>query len=276
MSQAGLAARVADSDPALTARKLRRLVLQESKRAHVGHIGSALSIVDIVAVLFDRFLEPGSERADRPLLVLSKGHAALVAYCALHVAGVITADDLAGYCHDGSALGVHPEHAVPGIDVSTGSLGHGLSIGAGSALAAALLGTGATTYVVMSDAELNEGSVWEAIMFAGHRRLDRLVAVVDMNGQQALGHTRDVLHLGAPEEVAATVRRFGWQVSVVDGHDCAELEGAIAAPSAGAPRMVIARTVAGHGVSYMERQVAWHYRPMSDEEYAQALAEIDA
>ena len=258
------------------ARQLRRLVVEVSKRAGVGHIASSLSIVDIVAVLFAVYIQPDGAEEPRTRFVLSKGHAALALYGALHLCGRLSRDDLNEYCADGSSLGVHPEHTVPGIDVSTGSLGQGLSLCAGSALAAQVDHASRRTFCLMSDAELNEGSVWEAIMFAGHHRLSQLTAIIDLNGQQALGMTSNVLDLGSAEDVAAKMRLFGWSSVVVDGHDVAQLTGALAPAGGDAPTMVIARTVAGHGVSFMERQVAWHYLPLSDQQYYLALRDLAA
>jgi len=255
------------------ARAIRAEVLRQSHRAHVGHIGSALSIADIIAVLFTNVL-PGTNGAERDGLILSKGHAALALYAALHLDGVLSDSQLATYCSDGGLLGVHPEIGVPGIELSTGSLGQGLSVAAGRALAWSLSGSTRRSYVVMSDAELNEGSVWEAVMFAGHHHLDNLVAIVDCNGQQALGCTRDVIDLGTAPEIAAKMRAFGWDADVVDGHSCAALDAALLASHHGRPRMIVAETDAGHGVSFMERQVAWHYLPMTDPQYEQAMLEV--
>jgi transketolase len=258
------------------ARHVRHEVLEQAKRANVGHIGSALSVADILAVVFSRFVDPTADRADRARFILSKGHAALALYSVLHLHSLLDDAELGGYCSDGSMLGVHPEHAVAGIDVSTGSLGHGMSIAVGCALAARLQNSPTpTVYVLISDAELDEGSVWEALMFAGHHQLENLVVILDANGQQALGRTRDVIDLGSPREVARKVRSFGWQARVVDGHDCEQLAEAIGAASGGAPRMVVARTIAGRGVSYMEGEVAWHYLPMNDEQFARAIREVD-
>jgi transketolase len=260
----------------ISGRQIRRIVLEQSKRAHVGHIGSALSIADILATLYGRVLqidEPDDPARDR--FVLSKGHAALALYAALHLRGWLTAADLDTYCEDDSLLGVHPEHALRGVDFCTGSLGQGLSFGTGAALAARLQGAARRVFVLLSDAECNEGSVWEAAMFASHHRLSQLVAIIDLNGQQALGHTEQVLNLSP---MAERWRAFGWDVHEVDGHDPDALARTIARldTTSGLPHVLIAKTTFGKGVSYMERQIKWHYLPMSDAEYAQALAEIDA
>jgi transketolase len=251
---------------------IRRIILEQSRRAHVGHIGPALSVVEIIAALYGRVLRiPGPDALDRDRFVLSKGHAALALYAALFLRGFITGEQLAAYCTDGTMLGVHPEHVLPGVDFSTGSLGHGLAYAVGAVLAARLGGSGRRAYALLSDAECNEGSVWEAAMFAGHHRLGALTAIVDNNGQQALGKTAAILDL---EPLAGKWRAFGWQTVEVDGHDLVALGDAIGSPPGDVPRAVIASTVCGRGVSFMEGKVEWHYLPMTEAQYFQALAEI--
>lgn len=251
---------------------IRRIVIDQSKRAFVGHIGSSLSIADLVAVVFhDRIrLDRGD---DRDRFMLSKGHAALALYAALEQLGRLEPGAIDTYCADGSQLGVHPEIDLEGIDFASGSLGQGLSIATGAALAAKRQGSDRKVYVVLSDAELNEGNVWEAAMFAGHHGLDNLVLLVDLNGQQALDFTADVLDLG---DVAAKFTSFGWDASVVPGHDHDALGAAIDAPSTGQPRVLVAETTFGYGVSYMESEIKWHYLPLSDDQYATAIEELDA
>lgn len=259
-----------------TASRIRRIVLEQSKRANVGHIGSSLSIADIVAALYTRvFADLPHDDPERDRFILSKGHAALAVYGALYVKGWISEAELNTYCADESLLGVHPEHRLPGIDFSTGSLGHGLSIGAGAALAARLQRSPRRVFVLLSDAEQNEGSVWEAAMFAAHHRLANLIAVLDANGQQAFGYTQSVLNLGDLSRRWAT---FGWDVHPVDGHDVDAIADTIAGlnTSVGAPHLIIANTMFGKGVSFMLSQIKWHYLPMSDEQYQQALREIGA
>jgi transketolase len=258
------------------AHDIRRIVLDRSKRANVGHIGSSLSVADILAALYGSVLrDVAPDDPDRDRFILSKGHAALGLYAALSLCGVLPEDRLDSYCSDGTSLGGHPEHALDGVDFSTGSLGHGLSIGCGAALAARLQGSKRRVFVLLSDAELNEGSVWEAVMFAGQHRLGNLVAVIDANGQQALGATREVLDL---EPIAERFAAFRWDAAEVDGHDPDGLAERIRdlETSVGAPHALVARTVFGKGVSYMEGKLDWHYWPMSDEQYAQASAELDA
>jgi transketolase len=194
-------------------------------------------------------------------------------YAALYLRGWISQADLDSYCGDGSLLGVHPEQELRGIDFSTGSLGQGLAVGAGSVLAARLQRAFRRVFVLVSDAECNEGSLWETVMFAAHHRLANLVAIVDANGQQAFGYTRDVLSLSP---LAARWRAFGWDVREVNGHDPGQLTDALNRDSLPpAPRVIIANTVFGKGVSYMEGRIKWHYWPMSDDEYHVACREVD-
>ena len=255
---------------------IRRIILDQSKRANVGHIGCALSVADIITALYAHVLRipiPGDPNRDR--FILSKGHAALALYAALFLKNWITEDELGTYCEEGSLLGVHPEHTLRGVDFSAGSLGHGLSIGAGAALAARLRNSSRRVFVLVSDAECNEGSLWEAVMFATHNKLSNLIAIVDSNGQQALGYTKDVLDISP---IVDRWKVFGWNVHEIDGHNVTKIVNAIAGLDAvsGLPHVLVAHTVFGKGVSFMENQIKWHYWPMSDEEYRKALDDIGA
>jgi transketolase len=256
--------------------QIRRTVLKEARRANVGHIGSCLSIADIMAAFYGEVLGPISpDDPERDRFVLSKGHAVLSLYAALHATGLLSDEDLQTYCTDGSWVGGHPEHALPGVEFSTGSLGHGLSMSAGTALAGRIAGSTWRVFTLLSDAECNEGSTWEAAMFAAHHRLSRLVAIVDANGQQALGYTRDVLDMEPLEE---RWRSFGWDVHEVDGHDPEQIVATIADLDLeqGSPHMLIARTTFGKGVDFMESQIKWHYLPMSEEQFDAAMAQVGA
>lgn len=256
------------------AAQVRRTILSASMRAGVGHIGSALSIADVVAVLFGRVLHlPSAADPDRDRFVLSKGHAAVALYAALVNTGRLPEEALTAYCGEETLLGVHPERELTWIDFSSGSLGHGLSLGAGAALAARLQGSQRRTFVLLSDAECNEGSVWEAVMFAAHRSLSNLIAIVDANGQQALGYTKDVLDL---EPMADRWRAFGWEAIEVDGHDRELLGDTLDGldTTSGGPHVLIARTTFGKGVSFMESLIKWHYLPMSQRDYELALFEL--
>lgn len=257
----------------LSPRRLRAIILEQSRRAHVGHIGSSLSVVELISAVYDCLRATGPRDPDRDRFVLSKGHAVLALYAALHLKGWIPVDVLDTFCGDGSLLGSHPDHALPGVDFSTGSLGHGLCLGTGAALAARLQGSKRRIFVLVSDAECNEGSLWEAVMSAAHNNLANLIVLIDLNGQQALGYTRAVLGL---EGMAERWRKFGWDVHEVDGHDVAALVATIRGleTQSGPPHVLVARTVFGKGVSYMENQIRWHYWPMSPSDYRQAMSEI--
>jgi transketolase len=257
-----------------SAQDIRKIILNQAKRAHVGHIGSALSIADIITALYSGGIQVSApEDSDRDRFVLSKGHAALALYAALRLRGWLSEDELNTYCCDGSLLGVHPERELRGIDFSTGSLGQGMSMAAGAALAARLQGSARRSFCVMSDAECDEGIVWEAVMFAAHHQLSNFIVIVDVNGQQALGYTRDVLDLSP---LAARWRAFGWDTCEVDGHNVTEMKAVLDAldTRSGPPHVLLARTTFGKGVSFMENQIKWHYLPMSDEEYRLAYQEV--
>ena len=207
---------------------------------------------------------------ERDRFVLSKGHAALALYATLAVKGWVSQEQLDTFCGDGSLLGVHPEAALAGVDFCSGSLGHGLSIAAGSALAARIQRSDRRAYCLLSDGECNEGSIWEAAMFAAHNRLSNLIAVADINGQQALGLTRDVC---ASANMCHRWEAFGWDVAEVDGHSVEALTSALRAPQTGKPRIVLAQTTFGCGVPFMEQgipisqkhlpvqHINWHYLP---------------
>lgn len=260
---------------AFDGRSIRRLVLDRSFEAGVGHVGCCLSVADIVAVLFRsvlRISDPADPDRDR--FVLSKGHAALALYAALRLRGTLSEEEFRTFGRDGTSLGVHPDPGVAGIDFATGSLGHGLAMACGAALAARLEGSARRVVALLSDAECDEGSTWEAALFAGHHRLDGLTAIVDSNGRQALGSTSEVLDL---EPLADKWRSFRWRVHEVDGHDEEALERLLRGPchEPGAPHVVIAKTVFGRGVSFMEGQLRWHYLPMSEEEHARAQGEME-
>lgn len=253
---------------------LRRWIIEQSLASRVGHIGSALSIVEIMAVLWGRILrQPGSEQPDRDRFILAKGHAALALYAAMRYRGLLSDESFRTYCGDGSSLGAHPEHGLPGVEVATGSLGQGLSVACGLAYALRQRASPARVYVLLSDAECNEGQVWEAAAFAAHHGLDNLIAVIDLNGMQAMGQTSSVLHM---DPLGRRWASFDWHVQEVDGHDEEALETALTSGLAGrqGPVVVIARTVLGKGVSFMENRVEWHYRNLTPMLAGQALEEV--
>jgi transketolase len=259
------------------ARRIRCRALQMVTRGKASHIGSALSIADIVAVLYGRTLrvDPAAPKAaDRDRFILSKGHACVAVYAALAETGFIDPALLETYGVDGSPLMAHISHKVPGAEFSTGALGHGLPFGTGKALAAKRLGKSWRTIVLTSDGEWGEGSNWEAALFAAHHQLDNLLCIIDYNKLQSLKTVDETLRL---EPLHSKFEAFGWAVGEVDGHDhqaLSETLDAVAWP-AGKPAMLIAHTVKGKGVSFMENRVEWHYRNPTPELLAQAIDEID-
>jgi transketolase len=258
-------------------KEVKTLSLQMVARAKASHIGSALSIADIVAVLYGSVLkiDPSQPKlASRDRFILSKGHACVAVYAALAARGFFPKDDLLTYGQDHSVLMNHISHKVAGVEFSTGSLGHGLSFGVGKALAAKKRGQKWRTFVVMSDGELGEGSNWEAFMFAAHHQLDNLVAIIDYNKLQSLTTVDKTLRI---EPLADKLAAFGWQVSEVDGHDHEQLSKNLNTVPwvSNRPSVLICHTTKGKGVSFMENSVEWHYRSPSQQQLEIALAEID-
>lgn len=260
------------------AKRIRIHALRMTSTGGSSHVGAVFSMADIVAVLYGTVLKvdpanPGWASRDR--FILSKGHAGAGVYAALAERGFFPVEKLKTHYQNGSDLSGHVSHkGIPGVEFSTGSLGHGLSVGAGMAYGARLDGKTHRVVVLLSDGECDEGSNWEAILFAGHHRLDNLVAVIDYNGIQSLAPVSETLEL---EPFADKWRAFGWGVRECDGHDHDALKAALTAPPPreGRPTVLIARTTKGKGVSFMENTVLWHYRTARNEEFDQALAELE-
>jgi len=260
----------------------KRIRIDELKMTSAGstaHIGAVLSMADIVAVLYGGVLRVNPSAPDWPerdRFILSKGHAGAGVYAALAERGFFPVERLSQHCRDGSVFSGHVSHTgIPGVELSTGSLGHGLSVGAGMAYGAKLDSKRHRVVVLLSDGECDEGSNWEAILFAAHHRLDNLMVIVDYNGIQSLASVAETLEL---EPFAEKWRAFGWAVAEVDGHDHARLQEVLSAIPASAdhPTAVIAHTTKGKGVSFMENTVLWHYRTAKGDEYERALAELEA
>ncbi|MBS1715438.1 MAG: transketolase [Armatimonadetes bacterium] len=257
--------------------RIRRHAVEMTHLGNSSHVGACLSMADIVAVLYGSVLQFDPSRPqspDRDRFVLSKGHAGAGIYAALAECGFMPVEKLKTHYQDGSDLSGHVSHkGIPGVELSTGSLGHGLGVGCGMAYGAKLDGETWRTYVLLSDGECDEGSNWESILFAGHHRLDNLTAVVDYNKIQSLAPVRETLEL---EPFADKWRDFGWAVVESDGHDHDALKAAFSAGPDGRPKVVVAHTTKGKGVSFMEGQVLWHYRSPQGDEYEAALRALGA
>lgn len=264
-------------DTAELARRIRIHALRMTNRGGTSHIGSVFSMADLLAVLYGRFLRVDPKRPDwaqRDRFVLPKGHAGAGVYAVLAERGFIDLAMLDRHAQDGSVLSGHVSHkGVAGVELSTGSLGHGLPVATGMALAAKRGGKSHRVVCLLSDGECDEGSNWEAILFGSHHRLDNLTAIVDYNKIQSLAAVADTLGL---EPFTDKWRSFGWSVREVDGHD----HGAIAATLDGlpfvrdTPSCIIAHTTKGKGVSFMENSVLWHYRTARDDEFDAAMREL--
>jgi len=246
--------------------EIRMHVIEMIYHAQTGHIGGSLSETDILVALFYEVMEPGDK------FVLSKGHSVEAYYAILADLGYFPKEELKTYCSFGSRLEGHPSIKVPGVEIATGSLGHGLSIACGMALGLKKDGKKNRVYVLMGDGELQEGSVYEAAMFASTHRLDNLVAIIDRNGLQIGGNTEDIVKL---EPLDERWKAFGWEVKIVDGHNFADLVEAFRSfgPN-GKPHLVIAKTIKGRGVSFIENDYKWHHGGLNDEQYRQAIFEL--
>jgi transketolase len=265
-----------DQDLALKSAQYRKEMLRIIKNAGAGHTGGGLSCMDILSVLYNRILRVSPQsiaHADRDRYVQSKGHCVEALYVVLADRGFFPRDKLDTLCRYQSHFVGHPTRKIPGVEQNTGALGHGLSFCVGLALALRQDESTARVFTLMGDGELAEGSVWEAAMSAAHFRLDNLIAIVDRNTLQITGRTTDVL---SSEPLDKKFTAFGWHTRTVQGHDLEALTSAMSAPSpAGQPTVIIADTVKGKGVSFMEDVGKWHHGVPNDEEYARAIAELD-
>jgi|ERR1043166_2727955 transketolase len=251
----------------------RRRILDISQQVSALHVAPAFSCLEMVDVIYHGLLrrKAGADNfADS--FVMSKGHGCLSQYVMLEEFGILSKTDLDRYCTPAGQLGAHPDYGVPGIEASTGSLGHGMGISAGMAYAEKIKKTDRRIFVVLSDGELQEGSTWEGMMMAANLGLNNLVAFLDLNDFQGLGRTSETHPHFYP--VLDKVRAFGWEAVEVNGHDAAEVFSAVSSRSGKRPFFVVGKTVKGKGVSYMEHVPIWHYRSPNKQEYQQALDEL--
>ena len=260
----------------ILARKIRYHALYMVYEAKASHISSALSIADIVSVLYAGVLNISPDRPSHPernRLLLSKGHACTAIYAALAELGYFPIEELAKYGKNGSRLMNHISHYVPGVEFSAGALGHLLPVGTGKALFAKSQKMSWDTFVILSDGELNEGSNWEAIMFAAHHKLDNLVAIIDKNNLQSFTTTQQTLDMDPLQD---KFKSFGWNVYTIDGHSHEEIKNAFDSTRMKnkKPNVIIANTIKGKGVSFMENKVEWHYKNPNEDQLREALKEV--
>jgi len=258
-------------------KELRKLILELSYKTKTGHIGSHLSICDMVFCLYDRIMNikpsdfDGKKNSERDRFILSKGHAGLALYVTLYLKNFLTKEELETYCdHHGTYFGIHPKNCIKGVEFSTGSLGQGVTFAVGEALAARIQKYNRKIYCLISDGEINEGSCWEAFMFASHHKLSNLCVLYDHNTLQCFGKTDKIIQ---NDNIKEKMTSFGFDIYDIDGHNLNEMQSVIisAMKNADKPVFINAKTIAGKGVSFMENELKWHYKFMIEEEYNLAL-----
>jgi len=263
--------------PSFDANTLRKTVLDMAFAGSTVHIGCAFSIIELVAVLYRNHLHyPDNEprAAGRDYFILSKGHGVMAQYACMRELGWLSESAFSAYFADGSDLKGLSDSRIPGLEVTSGSLGHGFSVGVGMAMGAKLRGTSQKTYALVGDGEINEGPIWEGALFAAHHEIKNFMAIVDKNGFQAMGRTQEVLKLGS---IQAKFESFGFESLTIDGHDETAIDNAIRhlwASDSPRPKALIATTVKGKGVPFMENDNAWHYTRLDPTTYARALAAL--
>lgn len=259
------------------AKSIRRTAIQMAFRTNTSHTGGTLSQADILAVLYSGVMNCSPDMIDDPKrdrFIESKGHNCASYYAALALKGFMNYDELMDYyCMDGSEYFEHVSHKLPGVELSTGSLGHGFPVAAGMALGSKRSNTPFNVYCIIGDGEINEGSNWEALMFAAHHKLDNLCVILDKNQMQAMGDTKDILCL---DPMAEKIRVFQWNVWDIDGHDVQQLLDAFQSfkNCKDKPTFIVANTVKGKGVSYMEHNLRFHYSAPNEDEYKRAMEEL--
>jgi transketolase len=249
-------------------------IIQLAHDNKASHVGGALSIVDVLSVLYSRIMKIDSNNsnwANRDRLFYSKGHACTALYAVLCKAGFYSETDLATFTKNGSYFTSHVNHNIAGIELSTGSLGHALNVACGVALAGKRQKAEWQVFAILSDGELNEGSNWEAILFTPHHKLDNLTVIIDYNKIQSFGSVKEVLDL---EPLADKFKTFGWHVTEVDGHNHDQIEQSLL-QKVTKPKCIIAHTIKGKGVPFMERELAWHYKSPTTEQMNQAIDALE-
>lgn len=253
-------------------RRFRRRIIEMAMTVPALHIGGAFSCLEMVDAIYHGLMKKTADSGFLDTFLLSKGHGCVAQYIVLDALGILPKGELEKYCTTEGRLGMHPDYGVPGIAASTGSLGHGLSLSLGMALAERAKGSGATIYAVLSDGELQEGSTWEAVLMASSLKARNLVVMVDNNDFQTVGRTSITHPSFYP--LVDKFRSFGWETVEMDGHDSEGIVRAVSDRRGEAPFMLIGKTTKGKGVSFMENVVLWHYRSPNKEEFARAMAEL--
>lgn len=264
----------------LKAKEMRKLIFQTAYAGRTGHLASAFSVVEILIVLyFGDVLNYNPQQPnwiERDKLIMSKGHASLALYSALCMTGYFKKEELKTFCNPGSVFGGEPKYPdIPGIEATTGSLGHGLSFGVGIAMAHKLDNRKSRVYVILGDGECQEGSIWEAVLSASHYKLDNLTVILDYNKLQAMGTLEEILSV---ESFSEKFKSFHWEVSEVDGHNIEALREELLLDKkklVKKPRIIIANTIKGKGISFMEQVAIWHYRMPNEKELEVALQELE-
>jgi transketolase len=264
------------TDSELLAKKIRQVSLKMVYEANASHIGGALSMADILAVLYSKvmYIDPvNPKKKERDRFILSKGHACTSLYATLGLCGFFPLDETGSYGQDGSKFLSHTSHFVPGVEVSAGSLGHGLPIACGLAFAAKKRGERQNIYCLVGDGEMDEGSNWEAILFAAQFKLNNLCLIIDYNKIQSLGNTNEIINL---EPLYKKFEAFNWNPIEINGHDHKEIYEAFLSSGANQnePSVIIANTIKGKGVSFMENNLLWHYKSPATELYNKAMEEL--
>jgi transketolase len=265
------------SAPNFFAPALRKTVLDMAYAGSAVHIGCAFSIIELLAVLYRNYLRyPGNDplAANRDYLVLSKGHGVMAQYACMRELGWLRNEAFTGYFADGSLLKGLSDSRIPGMEVTSGSLGHGFSVGVGMAMGAKLRCTEQKTYVLVGDGEINEGPIWEGALFAAQHALKNFMVIIDENGFQAMGKTQEVLNLG---NIQSKFESFGFDAVTIDGHDEISIDNAIThfwQSNSTAPKALIAKTIKGKGVPFMEHNNIWHYTRLDQETYTKALEAV--
>lgn len=254
-----------------TLNQIRATIIRLVHKAQVSHVGAALSIVDILYMLYFKIANV-EHTPDRDVIILSKGHASAALYAVLYHKHLLDKAALEGYAGNEGTLPCHiDKEKSPYFEISSGSLGHGLSVGVGMALAKQLNRNKGRVFVICGDGEMNEGSIWEAVMFAGSRQLSNLVLIVDQNRLQAFAPNEEIIK---QKNLSQQLQTFGFDVKDIDGHDLTQIEQALTYIPTGKPLAVVAHTIKGKGISFMENKLEWHYKSPNDEQFAAALEEL--